>query len=96
MKKDLIILRYTTFSQLSVLKTSHDTYFLVLSNNHIYIRYKTTWYVSDEKWEYADGEMMVLDTHENLLHARTTTPGRWQSIFRPIPEVQVELLRTFS
>jgi hypothetical protein len=96
MRKDILILRHTTFSQLPLLKYGCDTYFLVLSNDHIYIRHKTTWYVSDEKWEYTDGEMMIFNKHENLLYARTTTPGRWQSLFRPIPEVQVELMRTFG
>jgi len=98
MKKDLAILRYKTFSQLLLLKseTTLDTYFLVLSDDYVYFRHKATWYISDEKWKYAVGEMIAFDTHENLLYAKTTTPGRWQSIFRPIPEVQVEMLRTFS
>jgi hypothetical protein len=72
----------------------NNTNLLMLPEKYVYIRYERLWYVSCTPWTGEENIELDMYWYNGTLYAES--PGGPDLMFERIPEVQVELLRTFS
>lgn len=94
-------MRYLVFVNTSNLATilrghSSDTNLLLMPNGYVYVLYECSWYVSCTPWTGGTDmySRFMGYTSDMVLYAKFL--GGVGLTFERIPDLQVELLRTFS
>jgi hypothetical protein len=96
MKKLLISLGRSFDRVIHLVGGHNNTNLLLLPDGYVYIRYERLWYISCTPWTGGTDmySCFMGYTSDGVLYAEF--PGGVGLTFERIPDLQVELLRTFS